>query len=208
MSIIGEQRILSNHLCMSQKITTPQKWKLLSSKDISPHAWFPLEMRTYELPSGKIVSDFSVTTLADVAMIVPVTAEGKIVLVRQFKPGFGEVIIEFPAGRLEDKHIDIEEAARHELEEETGIKCEKLEYFATVAPFVTKATEKVFCYVAENVEFNSTQSFDENEEIEVVILSFQELEELIATNDIQAAVTIAAWELAKKKFTSKFVGWQ
>lgn len=192
----------------SQSSPSPKKWKLLSSKDVSPHAWFPIEMRTYELPSGKIVSDFSVTTLADVASIVPVTPDEKIVLVRQYKPGFDDVILEFPAGRLEKHHQDVAEAAQHELEEETGIHSESLEYFATVAPFVTKGTEKVFCYLAPNAEFNSTQNFDENEDIEVVLLSFTELEEKIASNEIQAAVTIASWELAKKKFAHRFSSWK
>jgi 8-oxo-dGTP pyrophosphatase MutT (NUDIX family) len=185
-----------------------QKWTLLSTRDASPNKWFPVEIRTYELPNGKIVDDFSVTTLADVAMIVPVTTEGKIVLVQQFKPGFGDVILEFPAGRLGSKHTNIEETAKHELEEETGIKTDSLEYFATVAPFVTKGTEKVFCYLAENIEFNSKQKMDENEDIEVVILSFEELEQLINSNQLQAAVTIAAWELAKKKFSGKFPSWK
>lgn len=164
-------------------------------------------MRTYELPNGKIVNDFSVTTLADVAMVVPVTSDEKIVLVKQFKPGFGDVILEFPAGRLENHHADIEETAKHELEEETGIKTDSLEYFATIAPFVTKGTEKVFCYLAKDVVFNSTQNMDENEDIEVVVLTFQELEELIMSNELQAAVTIAAWELAKKKYSTLFSSW-
>lgn len=183
---------------------SPQKWKLLSTKDVSPHTWFPIEMRTYQLPNGKIVDDFSVTTLADVAMVVPITKDKKVVLVKQFKPGFGDVILEFPAGRLESSHKDIEETALHELEEETGIKTDSLKYFATLTPIVTKATQKVFCYLAEDLEFNSNQHMDENEDIEVVTLTYQEIEQLIFDNEIQAADTIAAWELAKKKFPLVF----
>lgn len=171
---------------------TPQKWQLLSTKDISPHKWFPLEMRSYQLPNGKVVDDFTVTTLADVAMIVAVTKDGKLVMVRQFKPGFGDVIIEFPAGRIETAHSNLEETARHELEEETGILVEKLEYFGTIAGFVTKGTEKVHCYFAKDVEFNSQQKLDDNEDIEVILLSPKELDELIDSNRIQAASIIAA----------------
>lgn len=178
----------------------PRPWQLLSTKDISPHQWFPLEMRTYKLPNGKVVDDFSVTTLADVAMIVAVTKGGKLVLVRQFKPGFGDVILEFPAGRVEASHKNFEETALHELAEETGIVAKNLEYFGTLAGFVTKATEKCYCYFAKNVEFNSQQKLDQNEEIEVVLLSPDELDEQIDTNKIQAAITIAAWRLAKAKF--------
>lgn len=188
--------------------STPQKWKMLSKKDASPHSWFPIEFRTYLLPNGKVVEDFSVTTLADVAMIVPVNSDGKIVLVRQFKPGFGDVILEFPAGRRENHHNDILETAKHELEEETGIRTDDLDYFATIAPFVTKGTEKIYCYLARNVEFNSHQKFDENEDIEVVLVTFHELEKLISSNELQAAVTIAAWELAKKKYSHLFPSWK
>lgn len=185
-----------------------KKWKLLSTKDVSPHDWFPIEMRSYELPNGKIVNDFSVTTLADVAMIVPVMKDERIVMVRQFKPGFGDIILEFPAGRMEPSHKNLEETAAHELEEETGIKTQSFEYFATFSPFVTKATERVLCYLAENVEFNSEQNMDENEDIEVVIFTFKEIEELISQNRIQAAVTVAAWELAKKMFAGRFGSWR
>lgn len=182
---------------------TLQKWQLLATKDISPHEWFPLEMRTYRLPNGKIVDDFSVTTLADVAMIVAVTKDRKIVMVRQFKPGFGDVVTEFPAGRIEASHKNLVETALHELEEETGSVATNLEYFGTLAGFVTKATEKVHCFYTKDVEFNSQQSLDANEEIEVVLLSPDELDKQIDTNQIQAALTIAAWRLAKTKYFSQ-----
>ncbi len=185
-----------------------QKWKLLSKKDASPDTWFPIEFRTYQLPNGKIVEDFSITTIPDVAMVVPVTKDEKIVLVRQYKPGVDEVILEFPAGRTEKHHQNMADTAQHELEEETGINVESVEYFATITPFVTKGTEKVFCYLAVDVEFNSKQKMDPNEEIEVVIVTYKELEQLIYSNELKAASTIAAWSLAKMKFAERFSSWK
>ena len=183
---------------------TPKKWVLISKKDISPSKWFPIEERTYELPNGKVVNDFSVTTLADVAMVIPITNEGKIVMVNQFKPGFDDVILEFPAGRIESSHNNLIETAKHELEEETGIVTSDFEYFATFAGFVTKATEKVSCFLAKNVNINSIQKLDDNEDIEVVLLNPEEVDKLIFKNIIQAAITISAWEVAKKKFPELF----
>src|SRR3989339_265348 len=179
---------------------TPHKWKLLSKKDISPHKWFPIEMRTYSLPNGNILDDFSVTTLADVSMIVPVTKEKKVVLVNQYKPGVDEVVLEFPAGRMEPHHKDFLELAKHELEEEIGIKVKtnQLKHFATLSGFTTKGSERVWFYFAKDLEFNSKQNLDSNEEIEIVLLNFEEMDEYIYNGKIWTSQTIAGWMLAKK----------
>lgn len=180
----------------------PKKWKLLSKKDVSPSKWFPIEQRVYELPNGKIVDDFTVTTLADVAMVVPITRGRTVILVNQYKPGVDEVIMQFPAGRIEENHNNFDETAQHELEEETGIKVElaQLTQFAKLSGFSTKATELVYAYLAQECQFNSKQDFDPTEDIEVVSLSFSQMDEMVESGKIWCAQTIACWELAKKKF--------
>jgi 8-oxo-dGTP pyrophosphatase MutT (NUDIX family) len=177
-----------------------QKWKLLTTRDISPSSWFPLEKRTYELPSGKIVDDFYVTPLADVSLIVPFTKEGKVVLVKQFKQGVDEITLEFPAGRKESHHDSMESVAMHELAEETGIKVSSVEYFATLTGFTTKASERVYCYFVRNAVISGHQNLDENEAIQVMLYTPQELDQLIKQGKMLSALSIAAWYLAKQKF--------
>lgn len=186
----------------------PKKWKLLSKKDVSPSKWFPIEERTYELPNGTIIDDFTVTTLADVSLIIPVTKDKKIVLANQYKPGIDEVILQFPEGRLESKHTDFTELAQHELEEEMGIRVEldQLTQFAKLSSFSTKASEIVYFYLAKECEFNSQQNLDVTEEIEHVIVEPKELDALIESNEVWCAQTIAGWELAKKQF-AEYLGY-
>lgn len=180
----------------------PKKWKLLSKKDVSPSKWFPIEERTYQLPNGSIVDDFTVSTLADVSLIIHVTTDKKIVMVNQYKPGVDEVIIQFPGGRLEDNHSGFDELAQHELEEEVGIKVglDQLNQFAKFSGFSTKASEVVHFYLAKDCEFNSRQHLDSTEEIEILTLDPLKVDELIESNKIWCAQTVAGWELAKKKF--------
>lgn len=178
-----------------------KKWKLLASQDISPSPWFPLEKRTYELPSGKIVDDFYVTPLADVALIIPITKQGNVIMVKQYKQGVDDITLEFPAGRKEPHHKDMLETAIEELAEETGIKTSNLTYFATVAGFTTKASEKVFCYVATDVELMGEQHLDENEAIEVIEFSKEQIDQVIYDGKMLSAVSISAWILAKEKFS-------
>jgi 8-oxo-dGTP pyrophosphatase MutT (NUDIX family) len=185
---------------------TPQPWQLLSKTDVSPSKWFPIENRTYKLPNGRIVDDFTVTTIADVSMIIPITKDKKVVMVNQFKPGLDSVMLQFPAGRIEPNHHDMTETAQHELEEETGIKVEKsqLKEFGFYGTFPTKASEKVFYFLVTECEFNSEQNFDENEDIEVLQLSFDEIDRMIDKREIWCIQSIGAWFLAKKKFPEIF----
>ena len=178
-----------------------KKWQLLSKKDVSPSSWFPIEDRTYKLPNGQIIDDFTVTTLADVAMIVPITKDQKVVLVRQYKPGVDEIMIQFPAGRLENKHTDLIHLAQHELEEETGIKAERnqLVQFAKLSGFSTKASEVVYLFLAKACQFNSQQQFDVTEDIEVLVVSFEQMDQMVESGEVWCAQTIAGWQLAKLK---------
>jgi ADP-ribose pyrophosphatase len=181
-------------------------WKLLRAEDVSPSKWFPIERRSYQLPNGKVVDDFTVTTLADVSLVVPITDPRKVVLVEQYKPGVDEVMLQFPAGRIETGYQDMTEAAQHELEEEVGIKVERdqLEYITVLSGFSTKATEKVFCYLAQHCVFNSIQDLDETELIEVVELDIEEVDQYILDGKIWCSQSISAWEVAKKKYPYVF----
>ena len=69
-----------------------KKWQLLSKRDVSPNSWFPVESRTYRLPNGQIIEDFTVSTIPNVSMVIAITKEQKVVLVHQYKPGVDEMM--------------------------------------------------------------------------------------------------------------------
>lgn len=182
---------------------TPKPWKMVAKKDVSVGKWLPVEERTYELPNGSLIDDFTVVTLADVAMIVPLTKEGKVVLVKQYKPGAGEVVIQFPAGRKDAKHQNMQEVARRELREETGIEVDvsALCYVGKFNGFTTKGSEYVHIFFAHDLVLSGEQQLDETEEIEVFAVEMQDLEIMIDEGAIVCAQTVAAWDLAKRHFS-------
>lgn len=177
-------------------------WKLLHSTDASPSPWLPVEKRTYQLPNKTIIDDFYVVTLADSVHVIPITPNGQIILIRMYKPGIDEIILQFPAGRIEaTKHKSPRDAAIMELEEETGAKCQPAQFqkIAELGLATTKATEKIHLFLAQDVVINSTQKLDTTEQIEVVTLSPQEIESYIAQGKIKDAACIANWQVAKAK---------
>ena len=184
-----------------------RKWRLVSKVDVSPSEWFPVEQRSYLLPDERLVDDFFVTTLADSVNVIAITRDKKVVLIRMYKPGIDEIMIQFPAGRFEGKHKSIVDAEVQELEEETGIKVSKEEmvFVGKLALMTTKATEAAHYYLVTDVSFNSQQNLDEDEEIEVLTLDPKEVDLYIKEGKIWDAPCIAGWELAKKKFGKLFV---
>lgn len=179
-----------------------KKWKLVDKKDVSPSKYFPLEIRTYKLPNGATVDDFYVTTLADSVHVIPITKDGKIILIRMYKQGVDEIVIQTPAGRLESKHKNIKDVAVRELEEETGIKVQtnQLIRVGKAALGTTKASEVVHYFTVTNVEFNSRQKLDENEEIEIISLTPDEIDQAILNGTIWCGPTITGWHFLKSRF--------
>lgn len=173
-------------------------WELLSVKQQNLGGWLPIEERTYKKNDGKVVDDFSVVTVANVSMVIPVLENGRIVMVKQFKPGAGELTLEFPAGRLKPDQ-NYEEAARMEMMEETGMEVGELIEVGETVTFPTKGSERVMGYVGRDVRKTETQCLDEHEEIEVVDFSRDEISQMVIDGRINTAPSITVWHLANAK---------
>jgi ADP-ribose pyrophosphatase len=180
-----------------------KKWKLLEEKDVSPSPWFPLFKHRVRLPNGKVVDDYYISKLGDVAMILTVTRNKEVVFVNQYKHGAGEVMVELPAGRIREGNTALEEAIT-ELREETGYIADKMEHFGTVVLAPSKDTSRTHCFIVTDVEIQKKQKLDETEEIEVVLVPVKEVDEWIKLGKIKAADTIACLKLAQLKFPKIF----
>ncbi len=172
-----------------------KKWKLISSKMAFDHKWFKLRQDKVELPNGKILDDYFVWLYGSVVLVVPVTENGKFVLVRQYKHGADEIITEFPAGFV-DEGETAEEAARREVEEETGYSFQDLQLLATTYANPTKAVGKISIYLAKNAVQNKEAKPEETEDIEVLVKNKDEIMEIINNGEICTADSIAGFFLA------------
>jgi ADP-ribose pyrophosphatase len=183
-------------------MTKIAKWKLLSEKDISPSPYFPLFVHKVELPNGKIIDNYYVSKLGHVAMIVAVTDKKEIFFVRQYKHGVNEIILELPAGRIEKRPP--EEAAKAELQEETGIIAEKVEPLGEVYVAPSKDSTITYGFLVRNARVSTTQNFDEHENIELALIPAREIDQKIKSSEIKAADTIALLNLTRLKFPEIF----
>ncbi|PSL24853.1 NUDIX hydrolase [Chitinophaga ginsengisoli] len=177
------------------------EWKTLSSEYIYKSNWLTARKDTCETPSGKIVDAYYVLEYNDWVNCVAVTADGRIVMVRQFRQGIGKTVLEIPGGTMDDTDPNPEFAMRRELLEETGYDFEKLIPLGAVAPNPASSNNLTHMFLATGGRKVQEQDLDENEEIEVVLMDLEDVETLLKENKILQSlhVTCLFYALLKLK---------
>lgn len=132
---------------------------------------------------------FEIVEHPGAAVIVPIDESGKIILVRQWRRAAEEILIELPAGMLEKEEEPIV-CAQRELQEETGFGAHK---FTSLGGFYSApgfCNEFLHLFLAEDL-YSAPLPPDENESIDLLLLSLEEILELIRQNQILDAKTVA-----------------
>ncbi len=114
--------------------------------------------------------------------------DNKIIMEKQFRYPYKEVIYELPAGKLEPSE-DSYSAGLRELEEETGYKAQKLISYGCIYPTVGYSNEIIYLYKAEGLS-KSEQHLDKDEYVELLYLDEQEIKQLLKDNKIKDSKTI------------------
>jgi ADP-ribose pyrophosphatase len=166
-------------------------WTLLHSNLVFDHHWYKVRQDVVELPNGAVVDDYFLSVRPDVALVFPVTLQREIVFVRQYRHGAGKVLIELPAGTFDPRQESAESAALRELQEETGYRAKQLVRLATLYDNPVKETNKIHLFLAEDVELLSTQHLDPTEEIEVLLVSVDDVRKMLQ-GEISVSGTVAA----------------
>ena len=123
--------------------------------------------------------------------VVPLTAQGEVICVRQYRYPTGQVLLEIPAGKLDSPEEDRDEAILRELREETGFRCGKLTRLGDLYTTPAYVDERITLYLAEDLE-PGEQDLDEGEFLRVVRIPLPELCNRILAGEITDAKTQAA----------------
>ena len=122
--------------------------------------------------------------------ILCITEDKNVLLIKQFRYVYDEIIYEIPAGKLE-KGEDPYDAALRELEEETGYKATSLEPLGIIYPTCGYSNEKIHLYLAKDIK-PGIKHLDDDEFVEPSYISLEEVKKMILSNEIKDAKTICA----------------
>jgi ADP-ribose pyrophosphatase len=175
------------------------KWKILSSEYLFNDLWFTVRKDKCETPGGKIVEPYYVYEFPTWAAAVPVTEDGKIVMIRQYRHGLGETGIELPGGCVDDTDNNLQDGMARELLEETGYSFSSYTYLGRISPNPSANSNLLHMYLATGGKKVAAQQLDENEEIEVLLLTIDEVKQLLRDNKIVQAMHVSCILYALEK---------
>ena len=175
------------------------KWKTLSSEYLFSDLWFKVRKDICKTPRGKIVDPYYVYEFPAWVTAVPVTEDGKIIMVRQYRHALGETCIEIPGGCVDADDKNLEEAVARELLEETGYSFSSYEYLGQTSANPSTNNNLMHMFLAKGGKKVGEQQLDGNEEIELELLSVAEVKTLLKENKIIQSMHVTCLLYALEK---------
>lgn len=156
-----------------------------------------MRIDTVRLPHGG-VSEREIVEHGEAVVLVPVDDQGRVLLVRQYRKAIERLLLELPAGGVDPGETP-EQAALREMQEETGFLPGKLEALGGfyIAPGYSQ--EYLHLFLATNLSPSSLDA-DDDEDIEVVPTTWEEIPGLLESGAICDAKSVAGllWAMWRK----------
>lgn len=166
------------------------KHRVIESHYIHKRPWLTARCERLEMADGRIIPEYYVLEYPDWVNTIAITKDGRYIMTYQYRHALQVSEYELCSGVCEEGEDPID-AARRELEEETGYTGGKWSHLMTISANPSTQNNLVHCFVARDVELTSERHLDPTEELEVHLLTRDEVIELLKTNSILQATHIA-----------------
>ncbi len=164
------------------------RWRTLERNYLYRNPWCAFRVDEVVLPGGTTI-EYGVLESVGFAAVVPITEEGRVVLVRQWRQPLEDFTLELPSGGVEAGE-DPRVAAERELLEETGYRAQGLVHLASVHTSTGRTTEVCHLYTCRAVRDPGGPRPEPTEFIRVVELPLQEAQGEISSGRITDAATV------------------
>lgn len=170
--------------------------QLLKQRLVYQGRKFSFEVSNLRLPNNSR-GDWECIRHPGGALAVPVTPDGKLILLRQYRFALQGRLLEFPAGTVE-QHEAPEETIKREIEEETGYRAHKWQKLGKFPVAPGYSDELIYAFLAQDLEkLEAPPNRDADEDMENVLMTPQELEEAILAGEPIDAKSISSFFLAR-----------
>lgn len=157
-------------------------WKVLSTEVVFKTPRFDVVQESVVLPNDSIRNFFQLK-MADCSVIMPVTSDGKIVMLNEYRHACKTKLLTLPGGKFEEGDDAIKTAVK-ELKEETGYASDKMEYIGSFFADPPRTGRKWHFFIARDVQIVSEQDLTAFEDIEIVLMNPAELRSALAEGKV------------------------
>jgi ADP-ribose pyrophosphatase len=168
-------------------------WENLDSEYIGDYRIFRIRKDTSRSPRTGHVHSFFVLESPDWINVIPLTAEGNVVMIHQYRHGTQDVTLEVPGGMVDNEESDPALSAARELREETGFEAETIIHLGSVAPNPAFLNNRCHSFLAVNAQRITKKQLDGAEDIWYEEIPLKDIPGLISAGKITHSLTITAF---------------
>jgi ADP-ribose pyrophosphatase len=170
-----------------------EAWKIVESELVIQTRHLRLRRDTIELPGGELVRDYFVRESRGFSVVFAMTRDERVVLVRQYKHGIGQHLLELPAGAI-DPGEEPRACARRELAEETGYVGSPAdpEHIGSFVYDPTSSNTRYHLFLARDCKPLGRQELDLTERITVELATLAELRRFVGDGTIDVGAHVAS----------------
>lgn len=180
-----------------------KSWDVLEQQDILVvEPWIKVTRQKVLVGEDKIIDDYHQIQLPDFVMIVAQDRSGKVLIERQYRHGLGQVTLVLPGGMIEEGE-DLLEAAQRELLEETGYVAENWRNLGSYVANANYRCGKATLFLAENAYQVAEANSGDLEEIELLLLSPEEVFTAVRCGQMSAMGAVMAVAVALNPLLSQ-----
>lgn len=170
-------------------------WEKKSSRYLGDYPVFKLRVDVLVSPRTRKDLNAYVLESRDWTNIVPVTPEGEVVMVRQYRFATEEVTLEIPGGLIDPADESPMAAARREMREETGYDSDDIVPLGSVRPNPAILNNTCYMFAARNAEYKCPAELDPGEDILVERVPYGDIPRLIGEGVISHSIVLNAFFL-------------
>jgi 8-oxo-dGTP pyrophosphatase MutT (NUDIX family) len=166
----------------------PGGWETLSTRNVLDDPWLRVDAEAVRTPTGTVLDPWWVLNLPDWVVVVAITRDQEVVLVRQWRQGARGFILEIPGGIMDASDIDPIAAGSRELLEETGFAAEAWRLVGALWPDPARNNNRCHVVLGTGCHAVAAPRLEPGETLETVVLPMADVRRILRDGGMESTL--------------------